>query len=86
MDNDCIWLDSDGEILLDLNSEMKCHDPNVFSITKDAPALANIIKVSYTWYPREYVFAPKNTKFNKKAIPPSLDARLKALFTFIYVN
>ena len=83
-DNDYIWLDTDGEILLDLNLEKKRHENITFSITKDAPALANIIRDSYTLYPREYVFTPKNTypNLNKKASQASLDARLKALFIF----
>ena len=83
-DNDYIWMDTDGEILLDLNLEKKRHKPIAFSISKDAPELANIIKDSYNLYPREYVFTPKNTypNFNKKASQASLDARLKALFAF----
>jgi len=62
--------ESDGEILLDLNLEKKRHQPIAFSITKDAPELANIIKDSYNLYPREYVFTPKNIypKLNKKPV------------------
>jgi hypothetical protein len=84
MDNDYIWLDTDGEILLDLNLEKKRHDPILFSITKDAPALEKIIKDSYSLYPREYVFTAKNKypNVNKKASQASLDARLRALFKF----
>ena len=76
--------ESDGEILLDLNLEKKCHQPIAFSITKDAPELAKIIKDSYNLYPREYVFTPKNIypNLNKKASQASLDARLNALFAF----
>jgi hypothetical protein len=83
-DGDYIWLDTDGEILLDLNLEKKRHQPIAFSITKDAPELANIIKDSYNLYPREYVFTPKNIypNLNKKASQASLDARLNALFAF----
>lgn len=81
-DGDYIWIDNDGEVLLDLNLEKKRHDPITFSLTKEAPELANIIKDSYSLYPREYVFTPKNTypNFNKKASQASLDARLRALF------
>ena len=69
-DGDYIWLDTDGEILLDLNLEKKRHQPIAFSITKDAPELAKIIKDSYNLYPREYVFTPKNIypKLNKKPV------------------
>ena len=41
-DGDYIWLDTDGEILLDLNLEKKRHQPIAFSITKDAPELAKL--------------------------------------------
>ena len=87
-DNDYIWLDTDGEILLDLNLEKKRHEAIYFSLTKDAPELANIIRDSYSLYPREYVFTPKNTypNLNKKASQASLDARLKALFAFTGKN
>jgi hypothetical protein len=83
-DGDYIWLDTDGEILLDLNLEKKRHQPIAFRITKDAPELANIMKDSYNLYPREYVFTPENIypNLNKKASQASLDARLNALFAF----
>ena len=82
MDNDYIWLDNDGEILLDLNLRKKRHDPILFSITKDTPELANIFTDSNSLYPRDYVFTPKNTypNLNKKASQASLDARLRELF------
>ena len=83
-DYDYIWLDTDGEVLLDLNLDKKRHDPIVFNLTKDAPELAKIITDSYTLYPREYVFTAKNKypDLTKKASENSLDGRLRSLFHF----
>ena len=87
-DYDYIWLDNDGEVLLDLNLNKKRHDPIVFSLTKDAPELAKLITDSYTLYPREYVFTAKNKypDLTKKASENSLDGRLRSLFYFTGKN
>ena len=84
-DYDYIWLDTDGEVLLDLNLDKKRHDPIVFNLTKDAPELAKIITDSYTLYPREYVFTPKNKypDLSKKASQNSLDGRLRSFILFL---
>ena len=87
-DNDYIWIDHDGEVLLNLNLEKKRHDPITFNLTKDAPELARLIIDSYRLYPREYVFTAKNTypNLSKKASEASLDARLRSLFYFTGKN
>ena len=87
-DYDYLWLDTDGEVLLDLNLDKKRHDPIVFSLTTDAPELAKLITDSYALYPREYVFTGKNKypDLTKKASENSLDGRLRSLFYFTGKN
>lgn len=72
------------EVIMDLNEEKKRHDAIIFNLTNDAPELANILRESYTLYPRLYLFTPfkKYPDVSKQASQSTLETRLSGIFAF----
>jgi len=69
---------------MDLNEERKRHDPIIFNLSNDAHELANILRESYTLYPRLYLFTPfkKFPDVSKQASQSTLETRLSNIFSF----
>ena len=85
---DWIVIRPDGEVLLDLNEEKKRHDGITFNLTEESPELANILKESYSLYPREAVFTTyhKYPDVSIQAKPQTLSDRITAIFSFTGKN
>lgn len=74
-----------NEVILDLNKNKKKHGAIEFQLYDE---LANILKQSYSLYPRKYVFTYSNKypNFNVKASPQSIGNRLRKMFIKEGVN
>jgi hypothetical protein len=84
-DKDYIYFNKDNDVMLLLNLVKKRHNALHINLSKDFPILADIIKLSYQFYPRINVFT--DYKDIKKPISVhGLSKRLTKIFSFTGKN